>query len=216
MISAAAALPDEPVSPDRNPSWGDTQLLGTISLALAAQDKDVAADAKASLISTAKGYYRQFEEAPYRIPKHEQDWGWGSNSDLMNRAMVLALAYELTDDRRYLNAVSGSMDYVLGRNPIAFSYVSGYGEEAAEHPHHRFWANQPADGYPMVPPGVLMGGPQHTGRYGPVSQVALDHCEGQTCYVDHIDSYEFNEVTINWNAPLVWVASYLDQVAAKP
>jgi hypothetical protein len=30
------------------------------------------------------------------------------------------------------------------------------------------------------------------------------------CYIDDIDSYSTNEVTINWNAPLAWVVTYLD------
>ncbi|MBN2258416.1 MAG: glycoside hydrolase family 9 protein, partial [Anaerolineaceae bacterium] len=32
-------------------------------------------------------------------------------------------------------------------------------------------------------------------------------------YVDDIGSYTTNEVTINWNAPLVWVAAFLDWAA---
>jgi endoglucanase len=28
--------------------------------------------------------------------------------------------------------------------------------------------------------------------------------------VDDIHAYALNEVAINWNAPLVWVAAYLD------
>jgi endoglucanase len=29
-------------------------------------------------------------------------------------------------------------------------------------------------------------------------------------YLDDIKSFTTNEVTINWNAPLVWVAAFLD------
>jgi endoglucanase len=29
------------------------------------------------------------------------------------------------------------MDYLLGRNPLAFSYVAGYGTHALRNPHHR-------------------------------------------------------------------------------
>ena len=30
-------------------------------------------------------------------------------------------------------------------------------------------------------------------------------------YVDMVESYSTNEVAINWNAALTWVAAYLDQ-----
>ncbi len=31
-----------------------------------------------------------------------------------------------------------------------------------------------------------------------------------TCYADDIRAFTMNEVAINWNAPLVWVAAWLD------
>ena len=31
----------------------------------------------------------------------------------------------------------------------------------------------------------------------------------QFCYIDDINSWSTNEITINWNAPLSWVASFL-------
>jgi endoglucanase len=34
--------------------------------------------------------------------------------------------------------------------------------------------------------------------------------------VDHIEAYSVNEITINWNAPLAWVAAWLDEKAKAP
>ena len=34
-------------------------------------------------------------------------------------------------------------------------------------------------------------------------------------YVDAYGSYSTNEVAINWNAPLVWSAAYLDQIGSQ-
>jgi len=31
----------------------------------------------------------------------------------------------------------------------------------------------------------------------------------QRCFQDHIESYSTNEVAINWNAALAWVAGFL-------
>jgi endoglucanase len=35
------------------------------------------------------------------------------------------------------------------------------------------------------------------------------------CYADNIEAYSTNEEAINWNAPLVWVAAFLDEQATK-
>jgi endoglucanase len=43
----------------------------------------------------------------------------------------------------------------------------------------------------------------------PFAQALLAGCVGQFCYVDDIQSWSTNELTINWNAPLAWVASYI-------
>ena len=33
-------------------------------------------------------------------------------------------------------------------------------------------------------------------------------CEG---FIDHIEAWSVNEITINWNAPLAWIAAFLDE-----
>jgi endoglucanase len=124
--------------------------------------------------------------------------------------MVMAYAYRLTSDTSYLNAVVETMDYVLGRNGLNFSFVSGYGTNAVQHPHHRFWADKPTLGYPLVPPGAIVGGP-NAHPADPAAQVP--EIEGRATskrYIDNIQSFSTNEVAINWNAPLAWIAAFLD------
>jgi endoglucanase len=122
----------------------------------------------------------------------------------------MAYAYRLTSDSRYLNSVAETMDYVLGRNGLNFSFVSGYGTNAVQHPHHRFWADQPAQGYPLVPPGAIVGGP-NAQPADPAAQVPQIEARAPSKrYIDNMQSYSTNEVAINWNAPLAWVAAFLD------
>ena len=40
----------------------------------------------------------------------------------------------------------------------------------------------------------------------------MSACPPQTCYVDHVESYSTNEVAINWNASLAWMAAFLDDI----
>jgi endoglucanase len=124
--------------------------------------------------------------------------------------VILALAYDFTCERKYLSAVSEGMDYILGRNPNVKSYVAGYGERPLLNPHHRFWARQADPAFPPPAPGALSGGPNMRLEDPFAAAYFAGGCAPQKCYVDDIASFSTNEVAINWNAPLAWVAAFLD------
>jgi endoglucanase len=135
---------------------------------------------------------------------------WGSNAVLLNRAMILALAADFTGEARYRAGVVDVMDYLLGRNPLDQSYVSGYGSRAMANPHHRFWAHSLDPALPAAPPGALSGGPNSTSLGAdPVGPTLRGHCAPQACWRDDIRAFSMNEVAVNWNAPLVWVSAWL-------
>jgi endoglucanase len=130
---------------------------------------------------------------------------------VLNNAIILALAADMTNDAKYVNAVAEGMNYILGRNPLDQSYVTGYGERPLQNPHHRFWAHQANAKFPSAPAGVVSGGP-NSGLQDPYVQAAgLAGCAPQKCFVDNIEAWSANEMAINWNAPLAWVAGYLDE-----
>jgi endoglucanase len=99
----------------------------------------------------------------------------------------------------------------LGRNALARSFVSGYGTVSMENPHHRFWGNEPFNNFPPPPPGALAGGPNAIPSDPAAIEAVTDDMGPARRYIDDRDSYSTNEVTINWNAPLAWVAAYLTQ-----
>ena len=43
-----------------------------------------------------------------------------------------------------------------------------------------------------------------------VAKTMVGTCRAQTCWADDIRAYTLNEVAINWNAPLVWTAAFID------
>jgi endoglucanase len=47
----------------------------------------------------------------------------------------------------------------------------------------------------------------------PVASTMKGKCAPQMCWADDVRSFALNEVAVNWNAPLVWVAAYLDEPA---
>ena len=58
---------------------------------------------------------------------------------------------------------------------------------------------------------MLSGGPNSELQDPYVQAAGLQPCAPQKCFIDHVESWSVNEVTINWNAPLVWVAAWLDE-----
>jgi endoglucanase len=124
----------------------------------------------------------------------------------------MALAYDFTRRRRYRDGVVDVMDYLLGRNPLDRSFVTGYGARPMENPHHRFWAHSLDPAYPPPPPGVLSGGPNNTAMADEVARKMKGGCAPQTCWADNTLAFSMNEIAINWNAPLVWVSAWLDEL----
>src|SRR5690606_20470423 len=139
------------------------------------------------------------------------EYDWGSNSAVVNTQVVLAVAFDLTGDVRFRDAVLEAMDYLLGRNALNYSYVTGYGEAFSKNQHSRWFANQLEPSLPNPPPGSLAGGPNSlTGTWDPTMQSTFTQgCAPSMCYLDHIQSWASNEITVNWNAALSQLASFV-------
>ena len=198
-------------------AWANVAGCGTVTLAVV-PSKAPPADielARKNIVSAAKRYLDADSRSGYRVPFAATGgrYPWGSNSFVLNNGLVLALAFDFTRQANFLEGAADAMDYVLGRNPMARSYVSSIGVRALQNPHHRFWAHQSDASFPPPPPGVVAGGP-NSGVEDPAAKAAgLGGCAPQKCYCDDIESWSTNEVAINWNAPLAWLASFLDEKA---
>ena len=199
-------------APLSEPGWASTAALGTITLALSdgALAPQEQAQQRRLIIAAADSYLGEEARTGYRIPFASTSYGWGSNASFMNRAMILALAARFTGEARYRDGAVDAIDYVLGRNALDQSYVSGFGARPMRNPHHRFWAHSLDAKLPPPPPGVLSGGPNNSSMADEIARAMKDHCAPQRCWRDNAFAYALNEVAINWNAPLLWVAAYLD------
>jgi endoglucanase len=195
------------------PAWPRVATLGTISLALlpnglAASER---ATLRQSLIVAADRFLGDEGKTGYHIPYAPAGWPWGSTSSILNRAMILALAHDFTGAARYRDGVIDAMDFILGRNPLDRSFVTGTGARPMTNPHHRFWTHQLDPAMPGPPPGVLSGGPNSTFMSDPVAARLKGRCAPETCWADDSRAFSVNEVAINWNAPLVWVSAWLSE-----
>lgn len=197
----------------RRVGYTATASLGNLSL-LTAGDSLTAAE-RSTLVANLTAFADELLDLAahegYRIP-FGGPYRWGSNSAFANNGLVLGLAFDASGDPRYRQGVVDAMDYLLGRNPNNKSYVSGHGEHPMMNPHHRFWAHQADPAYPGPPPGALSGGPNFSdpAQDSIAAEIRAD-CAPQTCYEDHVFAYSLNEVAINWNAPLFWIAAFLDE-----
>jgi len=199
-------------------AWETTQALGTISLAVVPNELEDVKQARQAIRATADRYLSIIAKEGYRLPLAPDDAGnylWGSNSLVLNNMIVLALAADLSGEQRYLEGVVDGMDYLLGRNPLAQSYVTGYGDQPLTAPHHRHWAKAKDPSYPGPPPGAVSGGPNSSIQDPAAQEAGLRGCAPQRCFIDDIDAWSVNEVTINWNAPFAWVVAFLDEKGSR-
>ena len=198
--------------------WPQTNALGIISMATVGDryfvNKHWVRQARQMIMDAADQYVTLIANEGYAVPLKADQYYWGSNSNVANNLIVLGLANDFScgDDDKYANAMLEGVDYLFGRNPLGHSYITGYGTRVEQNPHHRFWAHSLNSAYPAPPPGVMAGGP-NSGLEDPIAQGLLQGCSPQRCFVDNIEAYSLNEVTINWNAPFAWVMAYLDDLA---
>jgi endoglucanase len=201
-----------------NLGWDHVAPLGKISLLTAPNGLGEAAlaEQRQQVVGAADRLLGIIAQRGYRVPMaSDSAYVWGSNSGVLNAAVVLGFAYDLSKDPKYAGGVVDCLDYILGRNPLGFSYVAGYGRDAMRNPHHRVWAHLKDPALPEAPPGAVAGGPNSALQDPYIRRMGMGGCPPQTCYVDNTDSYSTNEVAINWNAALAWTAAFLDDLGEK-
>lgn len=210
--------------------WGNPQGMGTITLALVPNGlptEDVAT-AKSNILAAADKFISTTNSQGYGVPIEESKLGYAyeevvgfpfeSNALVVNAAIVMAYAHEFSEENgkeetKYLNGVSGVMDYILGRNPNIRSYVTGYGEYPVKNPNHVIWANQEFASCPKAPAGCLSSGPNSELTDDRVKSMGLKAGEtpAEKCFFDDLYSWSTNEISTWVNAPLAWVSAYLDE-----
>jgi endoglucanase len=192
------------------PSWGDVRMLGYYTIcrnekSLPASGKIQSTALKARIIHFAdslitNGGNRAFETI---MGQSTRDFIWGSNAVAANQSIILINAYLLTKNKKYIPYALSNLDYLLGRNATGYCFVTGIGSKSTMHPHHR---QSVADGITEPVPGLLAGGP-NPGRQ---DKCHYDFIEPETAYADIDCAYASNEIAINWNAPLVYLANAIE------
>jgi endoglucanase len=209
------AMPSAAV-PATVPAWDDVASLAWISLAHHRDGLSPIADRALianRIMTLADALLAASQRSAYAVAMQQADFVWGSNAVALNQAIMLLQGYRLGGQRAYLNAAQSAFDYVLGRNATGYSFVTGFGSQSPLHPHHR---PSQADHVTAPVPGFLVGGPQPGQQdQQQCAQTYPSHLAARS-YLDHVCSYASNEIAINWNAPLVYVAAALASWPQSP
>lgn len=193
--------------------WTDVSGFATLTILFdpdhSAEDFEISY--KKLLFAEADRLCKLQEDSGYQLAMRPEDFVWGSNMVVCNRAMLLILASLLSDGGKaaaYREAALNQLHYLLGRNAMDTSYVTGFGENAFRNPHNR---PTYADGIELPMPGWVSGGPFKT----PCDEAAIERIPADTppmkCYVDHVDSYSTNEITIYWNSPVAFMTAFFSE-----
>lgn len=148
----------------------------------------------------------------YNLAMAPKDFVWGSNMTVLNRSILFALA-DIANiavsvaDMTYREVVFEQMHYVLGRNALNRSYVTGFGEHAYKNPHNRPTA---MDGIEDPMEGWVSGGPFSHFCDADALRILEKGTAPMKCHADHVGSYSTNEITIYWNSPAIFVTAYLN------
>jgi endoglucanase len=197
------------------PTWSQVKLLGYYTLAKHSGEFGVNTpkelpEIKNRLIALADSLIKGADETAYKtvMDKSKRNFNWGSNSVAANEGVVLIQAYKLSNDAKYLAYALDNLDYILGRNGTGYSYVTGYGSKTPMHPHHR-----PSFSYGLADPvpGMLVGGPNPGMQDG----IKVPSTVPDEAYIDDRRAYAANEIAINWNAPLAYLANAIEALQEK-
>ncbi len=154
------------------------------------------------LVDTAMEYA---EEDAYGVAISSDGYCWGSNMHVANKGMLFLMANQLTPDDDYVEAARQQLNYLLGTNTTSYCFVTGFGTLSPEDPHHR-----PSQVVGEAMEGMLVGGPD-SDLEDSYAQATLAGKANAACYVDNVQSYSCNEVTVYWNSPLVYLLTGVTQ-----
>ena len=200
----------------RLPGWPNVRTLGFYSLLQHESELPDAYDKAAlrtRIINFANSVMSGLVNSPYQIVmgKSSSEFNWGSNSGAANQGIALIMAYRLTNAPKYLQAALTNLDYLLGRNATGYCFLTGFGGKRVMNIHHR---QSGSDGIKDPVPGLLSGGP-NAGQQDKGGSVVYPSDLPAKSFVDVVGSYASNEIAVNWNAPMAYLACAIEAIMAE-
>jgi endoglucanase len=190
----------------RLPGWNQVAALGLMS-SLSAIDSLVGKVDTSGLRSRMMTLAREATVRmanPLLVPVRASDFYWGSTSVTGNVGLLALHGYRISQDTTLRNAALAATDWILGRNALSVSFVTGHGAVTPMYPHHR---PSGADGIAAPIPGFIVGGPNNS--KDDAANCNYQFTQPALSWTDEECSFASNEVAINWNAPLTFLLGVL-------
>ncbi|WP_187768137.1 glycoside hydrolase family 9 protein [Paenibacillus sp. PL91] len=184
-------------------NWANTQLLGQWAYYSADKsDEQWRERIRTAVTSRAKELVQRIENDGYLNTLKAEEYTWASVKAGAAYGCLLLLANRMQPTEGYADAALEQLHHVFGRSATGYSYVTGVGSLFPKEPHHRINA---ATGITI--PGLVVGGPN---RYGgdPDLDAVKAELAPALAYLDARGSYSSNEYAIDYNAPVILLASF--------
>ena len=130
-------------------------------------------------------------------------YAWGSNSTIASNGIVLSMAYDFTGKQVYYQTALEQVNYLLGKNSLDQSFVSGFGTNYPKSQHNRLTLSKNSMGT-----GFLSGGPDAS-REDKITQALPADTPNAKIYADDYRSYSTNEIAIYYNSALLYLLTTL-------
>ena len=180
----AAAGPAPKIDEDWD--WGNVRNLGMFRYVLSQRDgrnAELLESVKKDVVTVADNIVAKAKTDVYGRTLGTRYY-WGCNGGLGRQALNLNIADKLEHKEEYKYAMLDIVGQLFGRNSYGRSFVTDLGHNPPMHPHDR---RSGADGIEAPWPGYVVGGGQNA-----------------TNWQDDQESYQTNEIAINWQAGLVY------------
>lgn len=130
-----------------------------------------------------------------------------SNMEILSDCVICQTAYMLFGLERYRSAAAVLMQYILGRNPVGISYITGTGEQSPLRPAHALSVSTLAK---PVPGMVVCGANRELD-----DDFSKWRLSGKTppakCYIDNECSFSTNAPSVAFSALAVLAAAFFDR-----
>ena len=115
-------------------SYGD---IAYLSMDDADKDKECEKIIKNEIVKQADEFMKNANSDGYGCCLSIEGYNWGSNLGVCNNARTMIMASEISGDDKYISVAKNQLDYLLGKNSMSYSFVTGYGTNAPKDVHHR-------------------------------------------------------------------------------
>lgn len=150
-----------------------------------------------------KEMLKNISDNPWRTVLPTWGYWWGSNSNALKAVMEMYIGDRLlgNDLTEAGSAAQDVLDYILGRNPLSMSYVTGEGQRSISCTYSGIFGQDGREGFPA---GYMPGGVNSYDNWV-VSKYPAK------CYDDSTFDWVSNENAIYYNSPLVFMTALCKQ-----